>query len=87
LAGAPIVGTRVCQYEITADTRFVLAPHPEHSSVWLMGGGSGHGFKHGPSLAERMERWLTGAEAPEPRFALGDRAPSAALRTAGEASG
>jgi sarcosine oxidase len=87
LAGAPIVGTRVCQYEITADTRFVLAPHPEHSSVWLMGGGSGHGFKHGPALAERMERWLTGAEAPEPRFALGDRAPSAALRTAGEASG
>jgi len=48
-----------------------------------MGGGSGHGFKHGPALAERMERWLTGAEAPEPRLALGERAADAGLRTAG----
>ena len=87
LAGAPLVGTRVCQYEITPDTRFVIAPHPEHPSVWLMGGGSGHGFKHGPALAERMEAWLNGDEQPEPRFALGDRAPDRALRTAGEASG
>lgn len=86
LAGAPLVGTRVCQYEITADTRFVIAPHPEHPSVWLMGGGSGHGFKHGPALAERMESWLSGAEAPEPMFALGHRAADTALRTAGEAS-
>jgi len=86
LAGAPLVGTRVCQYEITPDTRFVIAPHPELPSVWLMGGGSGHGFKHGPALAERMPGWLTGADAPEPSFALGGRAPSSALRTAGEAS-
>ena len=86
LDGAPLVGTRVCQYEITPDTRFVIAPHPEHPSVWLMGGGSGHGFKHGPALAERMGGWLTGAEAPEPRFALGERASDTALRTAGEAS-
>jgi glycine/D-amino acid oxidase-like deaminating enzyme len=87
LAGAPLVGTRVCQYEITPDTRFVIAPHPEHPSVWLLGGGSGHGFKHGPALAERMEAWLAGAEPPEPMFALGDRSPDTALRTAGEASG
>ena len=86
LERAPLVGTRVCQYEITPDTRFVIAPHPEHPSVWLMGGGSGHGFKHGPALAERMSGWLTGAGAPDPRFALGARASSSALRTAGEAS-
>jgi sarcosine oxidase len=86
LESAPLVGTRVCQYEITPDTRFVIAPHPEHASVWLMGGGSGHGFKHGPALAERMSAWLTGADAPEPMFALGDRAANSGLRTAGEAS-
>ena len=86
LDGAPLVGTRVCQYEITSDTRFVIAPHPEHPTVWLMGGGSGHGFKHAPALAERMSAWLTGADAPEPRFALGERASDTALRTAGEAS-
>jgi sarcosine oxidase len=84
LAGAPLVGHRACQYEITGDSHFVIAPHPEHDGrVWLMGGGSGHGFKHGPALAERMERWLTGADAPEPRFALGERSGNAGLRTAG----
>jgi sarcosine oxidase len=84
LATAPLVGHRACQYEITADSNFLIAPHPDHDGrVWLMGGGSGHGFKHGPALAERMEAWLTGAEPPEPRLALGSRAADAALRTAG----
>lgn len=88
LASAPLVGTRTCQYELTADTHFLIAPHPEHHGrVWLLGGGSGHGFKHGPALAERVERWLTGAEAPDPRFALGARADSSALRTAGARAG
>ena len=87
LADAPLVGTRTCQYELTADTRFLLAPHPEHDGrVWLLGGGSGHGFKHGPALAELVEGWLAGAEPPDPRFALGDRRTDAALRTAGVAA-
>ena len=84
LAGAPLAGTRTCQYELTADTRFVVAPHPEHGGrVWLLGGGSGHGFKHGPPLAEVVERWLTGAEPPDPSFALGARTGAIGLRTAG----
>ncbi len=87
LADAPLVGHRACQYELTADTQFVIAPHPELGErVWLMGGGSGHGFKHGPALAERMEAWLTGAEAPEARFGLGERTAAAGLRTAGAAA-
>jgi glycine/D-amino acid oxidase-like deaminating enzyme len=85
LAGAPLVGARVCQYEITPDTWFVAAPHPAHGGrVWLLGGGSGHAFKHGPALAERLEGWLTGAEAPEPRFGLGERRRDTSLRTVGE---
>ena len=84
LADAPLVGHRACQYELTADTHFLIAPHPEHDGrVWLMGGASGHGFKHGPALAERMEAWLTEAEPPEPRFALGERVRDVSLRTAG----
>jgi sarcosine oxidase len=55
--------------------------------VWLLGGGSGHGFKHGPALAERVERWIDGAEAPDPRFALGERTADLALRTAGTRTG
>jgi glycine/D-amino acid oxidase-like deaminating enzyme len=84
LAGAPLVGTRTCHYEITADTRFVVAPHPDHDGrVWLIGGTSGHGFKHGPALAELLEPWLTGAEPPDPRLGLGPREVDRGLRTAG----
>jgi sarcosine oxidase len=88
LTGAPLIGTRVCHYELTADTRFLVAPHPEHDGrVWLLGGGSGHGFKHGPALAEQVERWLAGDEPPDPRFALGPRTADRALRTAGSGVG
>ena len=84
LAGAPITSHAVCQYSLTGDAHFIAAPHPEHDGVvWLYGGGSGHGFKHGPALAEHMAAWLTGDEPPEPRFALGERVRSRSLRTAG----
>lgn len=54
MKGAPLVETRVCQYEQTADSDFILDRHPEMENVWLVGGGSGHGFKHGPALGEKM---------------------------------
>jgi glycine/D-amino acid oxidase-like deaminating enzyme len=57
------------------------SPHPEHPTSGLLGGGSGHGLKHGPALAERAEQWLTGAAPPEPLLALADRAAPASLST------
>jgi sarcosine oxidase len=81
LADAPLASHRSCQYELTADNRFLAAPHPEHPTVWLLGGGSGHGFKHGPALAELAERWLTGSAPPEPMFALVNRASPTSLST------
>jgi glycine/D-amino acid oxidase-like deaminating enzyme len=81
LVDAPLLTHRCCQYELTADNRFIAAPHPEHPSVWILGGGSGHGFKHGPALAERVEAWLSGAEAPDPTLALVDRVTPASLST------
>ena len=83
LAGAPLVGARTCPYALTQDTNFIIAPHPEHEQVWVLGGGSGHGFKHGPALGEYVQRLLEGAEEPDPRFALGERQPAVSLRTAG----
>jgi sarcosine oxidase len=83
LAAAPVRSRRPCPYELTPDTHFVAAPHPQHDHVWLLGGGSGHGFKHGPALAERMLAWLRGDEPPDPRFALGPRHVDRSLRTAG----
>jgi glycine/D-amino acid oxidase-like deaminating enzyme len=82
LADAPIVGTRVCQYDLTADTHFVVARHPERASWWLVGGGSGHGFKHGPALAEYVVDCIEGSRDPETFHGLGERTGDAGLRTA-----
>ena len=85
LADAPVVGSRVCQYALTADTNFIVAPHPDHDGVWIVGGGSGHGFKHGPSLAEYVVELVEGRPEPDPRFGLGPRPSAQSLRTAGTA--
>ncbi len=82
LADAPIVGSRVCQYELTGDTHFLFARHPERPSWWLLGGGSGHGFKHGPALAEYVADCIEGRREPESFHALGPRTGNAGLRTA-----
>ena len=50
--GAPLVEARVCQYENSPDGHFIIDKHPEADNLWLIGGGSGHGFKHGPALGE-----------------------------------
>ena len=54
LRNAPLIETRVCQYEQTPDSHFIIDRHPKHENVWLLGGGSGHGFKHGPAIGEMM---------------------------------
>ncbi len=82
LEHAPLVDARASRYEITPDTHFIAALHPEHPSVWLVGGGSGHGFKHGPPIAERLAAALRDGMPLPDRFALGGRKPSASMRTA-----
>jgi sarcosine oxidase len=70
LESSPITETRVCQYENTWNGDFLIDRHPEFENVWIAGGGSGHGFKHGPALGEYLSaRILDGAPA-EPRFSL-----------------
>jgi glycine/D-amino acid oxidase-like deaminating enzyme len=54
MADAPLVETRVCQYEQAPDSNFIVDRHPRMDNVWLLGGGSGHGFKHGPALGEMV---------------------------------
>lgn len=70
LAGAPLVEARVCQYENTSNGDFLIDRHPDFDNVWLAGGGSGHGFKHGPALGEYVAaRVIEGGEI-ERRFTL-----------------
>lgn len=70
LAGAPVVETRVCAYENTATGDFLIDRHPAHDNVWIVGGGSGHGFKHGPAIGELTARMVLDGESPDARFAL-----------------
>ena len=70
LAGAPLVESRVCQYEQSPDSHFILDRHPFADNVWLAGGGSGHGFKMGPAVGEHVARLVLGTAEPEPKFSL-----------------
>jgi sarcosine oxidase len=74
LAAAPLVESRVCQYENTSNGDFLIDRHPELDNVWLVGGGSGHGFKHGPAVGEHVCARIDGRVAAEPRFSLQTKA-------------
>jgi glycine/D-amino acid oxidase-like deaminating enzyme len=68
---APLVESRVCQYEQTADDHFIVDRHPEAEQVWLVGGGSGHGFKHGPALGELVAKLILKDGETKPCWRLG----------------
>ena len=70
LKDAPLVETRVCQYENTWNGDFLIDRHPDLDTVWLIGGGSGHGFKHGPALGEYVAARILDGGPVEPRFSL-----------------
>jgi monomeric sarcosine oxidase len=70
LKDAPLVETRVCQYENTSNGDFLIDRHPEMENVWLVGGGSGHGFKHGPAVGEYVSSRILRNAPAEPRFSL-----------------
>lgn len=70
LRDAPVVEARVCQYENTSNGDFLIDRHPEIENVWFAGGGSGHGFKHGPAVGEYIAQQILDKAKPEPRFSL-----------------
>lgn len=74
LAGQPVNEARVCQYENSANGDFLIDRHPDYPRFLLIGGGSGHGFKHGPAVGRYAARLLVGdMAAPEPRFGLASK--------------
>lgn len=70
LAAAPLLETRVCQYESSPDSHFILDRHPRAENCWLVGGGSGHGFKFAPAWGERVAATVLGDRAVDPFFGL-----------------
>ncbi len=70
MRNAQLKKTYVCHYENTPNGDFLIDLHPGTTNVWLVGGGSGHGFKHAPAVAEYVADAIGGASAREPRFSL-----------------
>ncbi len=71
LAAAPLIHARVCQYENSSNGDFLIDRLPGHDRVWLVGAGSGHGFKHGPAIGALVRDHLLDPGRPvEPRFSL-----------------
>ena len=70
LRNAPLTEARVCQYENSSNGDFLIDRHPELSNVMLVGGGSGHGFKHGPEVGRLAAKLVEGGVQTEPRFTL-----------------
>jgi sarcosine oxidase len=76
LAQQPLIESKVCQQEDSVDDHFIVNQHPELSNVWLVGGGSGHGYKHGIMLGEYVANRVVGKDSsPElaETFKLKDR--------------
>ena len=73
MKNAPLVESRVCQYENTSNGDFLLDRHPAAENVWFAGGGSGHGFKHGPAVGEYVAGRILGTRKEEPRFTFASK--------------
>ncbi len=89
LADQPVAEGRVCQYELTADQHFIIDRHPSLDGAWVVGGGSGHGFKHAPVIGEYVaslvmadEQAVANLAPSDDRFALRPRVVGGGLRTA-----
>lgn len=62
LKDQPIIETRVCQLEMSVDEHFIIQKHPALDNVWIVGGGSGHGYKHGPVVGEYVAERVLGKD-------------------------
>ena len=73
LKQAKVKRIKTCQYTMTPDANWIIAPHPDHPRHWIIGAGSAHGFKHGPSLGEYVTDIILNNGTPDPKFSLAMR--------------
>lgn len=75
MARQPLAASHVCQYENSSNGDLLIDRHPTCDNVWLVGAGSGHGFKHGPAVGRYAAQIVTGQpQQIEPRFSLQSKA-------------
>jgi glycine/D-amino acid oxidase-like deaminating enzyme len=70
LKDAPLLENRVCPYENSADGNFIFDLLPGTSNAFVLGGGSGHGFKHSPAIGQLVAEVLSGDAKIPPLFYL-----------------
>lgn len=73
LIGQRIVDSKFNQIILTPDTHFIADWHPEHRNLLLVGGCSGHLFKHGPVMGKFAAGLALGEYNTAPRFKLEPR--------------
>jgi sarcosine oxidase len=78
MKGAPVIGTRICQYENTSNGDLLIDRHPDFDNVWVVGGGSGHGFKHGPVVGELAASLVLTGASTHPRLSFESKSTRAA---------
>ena len=74
LAKQPLLESRVCQYENSSNGDFVIDQHPGLDNTYVVGGGSGHGFKHGPAVGQHVTELVLKRAKTIPIFSLGAKA-------------
>jgi len=62
LANQPIIESRVCQVTNSVDGNFIVDQLPSSDNTWIVGAGSGHGFKHGPAIGEYAAKRILRAQ-------------------------
>src|ERR1700690_2212549 len=71
LKDAPVLETRVCQYENTETGNYLVDRHREMDNVGLVGGGARPGFKNGPAMGEYVAGVVARGAPLEKFFRLG----------------
>jgi glycine/D-amino acid oxidase-like deaminating enzyme len=59
---ATLRGHFACAYDATPDENFLVGPVPNVRSLFFVGGLSGHGFKHAPSIGDAVAKLAMDAE-------------------------
>ena len=62
LKDQPILNAHVCQSDNTVDGNYIVDRHPGLENVWLVGGGSYHGFKMGPVAGDYIANRVVGRD-------------------------
>lgn len=75
LAKRPLAASEVCQYENSDNGHLLIDRHPGWANTWLAGGGSGHGFKHGPAVGRYLADLVLGTGKAVPDLMLAAHEP------------